>query len=93
MICLQAYTVGDVVGTLPCGHHFHNVCIRRWLHLKGNCPHCRDELHGGGMGGCGSGGGGAGPSGSAGGIGDGYFGDGSGGEGGGAAGGAVMVAA
>ena len=24
-----------------CAHHFHQQCIKRWLRVNANCPHCR----------------------------------------------------
>merc|ERR1712060_725955 len=40
-ICLCAYTQGDVVKRLDCGHKFHDACIDTWLvpHMPGRrCP-------------------------------------------------------
>ena len=33
-ICLVAYTLGDELKDLPCGHCFHNACIDEWLLRK-----------------------------------------------------------
>ncbi|CAH2062425.1 unnamed protein product, partial [Iphiclides podalirius] len=27
--------------TLPCGHRFHDKCVRRWVQDRQNCPNCR----------------------------------------------------
>ncbi|CAN0270934.1 unnamed protein product [Lampetra fluviatilis] len=44
---------------LPCGHLFHNACLRSWLEQDTSCPTCRMSLNingGGGGGGAGVGG-------------------------------------
>lgn len=44
-ICFYEHNVGDVqVARLPCGHLFHQRCIRDWLAKKCTCPICRYEL-------------------------------------------------
>lgn len=36
---LSEYDIGDLVKTLPCGHHFHANCINTWLTSSSvNCP-------------------------------------------------------
>ncbi|XP_030368639.1 E3 ubiquitin-protein ligase AMFR isoform X3 [Strigops habroptila] len=30
---------------LPCGHFFHNSCLRSWLEQDTSCPTCRMSLH------------------------------------------------
>mmetsp|Transcript_76878 Transcript_76878/g.212437 ORF Transcript_76878/g.212437 Transcript_76878/m.212437 type:complete len:257 (+) Transcript_76878:91-861(+) len=37
-ICLLDLEEGQLVGKLPCGHAFHEPCIRRWAAVKGCCP-------------------------------------------------------
>ena len=32
--------------TLPCGHLFHNSCLRSWLEQDTSCPTCRTSLKG-----------------------------------------------
>jgi len=44
VICLLELEEGQLVGQLPCGHAFHEPCIRRWLAVKGCCP-MRCPLH------------------------------------------------
>ncbi|CAK62998.1 unnamed protein product (macronuclear) [Paramecium tetraurelia] len=28
----------------PCGHHFHSICLTKWMNVKLNCPTCRSVL-------------------------------------------------
>jgi len=30
--------------TLPCGHQFHQSCLRDWSYTKTSCPNCREEF-------------------------------------------------
>eukprot|EP01083_Nonionella_stella_P200106 733161_1 len=40
-ICLDTFTTGDRVRTLPCDHIFHKTCIDMWLlERKKQCPLC-----------------------------------------------------
>jgi hypothetical protein len=44
-ICNGEYNVGDTLGRLTCGHHFHLSCIREWLLEKSvKCPMCNLDL-------------------------------------------------
>ncbi|KAF3796759.1 RING-H2 finger protein [Nymphaea thermarum] len=44
-ICLQEFGEGDIVRRLPkCRHHFHMVCIDRWLTIDASCPTCRQHV-------------------------------------------------
>ncbi|OWF54677.1 uncharacterized protein LOC110442343 [Mizuhopecten yessoensis] len=45
-VCLNAYTAGDSVCTLPCQgkHEFHEKCVKEWLKRNASCPICRFEL-------------------------------------------------
>lgn len=46
-VCLENYSDGDTQVALPCGHNFHEDCIRTWLgQYKRTCPVCRHELPG-----------------------------------------------
>ena len=40
-ICLMAYQAGKELSELPCGHCFHEECLRNWVIRVGNCPTCR----------------------------------------------------
>jgi len=40
-ICLEHYTVGEHVRTIPCFHTFHSKCIDPWLKRKAECPICK----------------------------------------------------
>ena len=51
-ICLAEFCDGDQIRFLPqCNHHFHVVCIDKWLLSHSSCPTCRhllksnDSLH------------------------------------------------
>ncbi|KAK7260507.1 hypothetical protein RIF29_26604 [Crotalaria pallida] len=44
-ICLAEFSDGDHVRFLPkCNHHFHVVCIDKWLLSHSSCPTCRHLL-------------------------------------------------
>lgn len=40
-ICQEEYNDGEEIGTLDCGHDFHNGCIKQWLKHKNLCPICK----------------------------------------------------
>lgn len=41
-ICLEKYRKGVVICGLPCGHHYHQTCIKLWLMRDHHCcPICR----------------------------------------------------
>ena len=47
MICLLPVAAGDEDGALlllPCGHGFHEECVRSWLHSNTTCPNCRADV-------------------------------------------------
>ncbi|CAM8978173.1 unnamed protein product [Rhodiola kirilowii] len=43
-ICWDVFAAGTGALKLPCGHLFHDACIRAWLARKWNCPMCRKEI-------------------------------------------------
>ena len=43
-ICRMEFEPEDTLLVLPCGHHYHSACIRRWLEDQKTCPHCGAEL-------------------------------------------------
>jgi hypothetical protein len=46
MICLSPFTKQTDCKTMhtPCGHCFHEECLKRWMDVKMQCPTCRSEL-------------------------------------------------
>ncbi|XP_075484277.1 putative E3 ubiquitin-protein ligase RHG1A isoform X2 [Primulina tabacum] len=40
-ICREEYDEGEDIGTLDCGHDFHQECIKQWLMHKNLCPICK----------------------------------------------------
>lgn len=43
-ICFDKMSVGDAAMRIPCGHLFHEDCVRKWLESSNMCPVCRYEL-------------------------------------------------
>lgn len=44
-VCLSKIEEGEEMRELRCEHHFHRVCLDRWIGYKGvTCPLCRDFL-------------------------------------------------
>ncbi|CAF2097360.1 hypothetical protein BRARA_E01491 [Brassica rapa] len=43
-ICLQEFSNGATVVTLPCAHDFDDECIVKWFEINILCPVCRFEL-------------------------------------------------
>jgi E3 ubiquitin-protein ligase RNF115/126 len=43
-ICLECFSVGNIVRVLECKHEFHENCIITWLKTRNTCPVCRHEL-------------------------------------------------
>lgn len=44
VVCFCSIDEGDVMIELPCGHLFHDECVRPWFHSKTSCPLCRTEI-------------------------------------------------
>lgn len=43
-ICHEDLEEADIA-SLPCGHHFHRKCVKKWLVFgKSRCPMCNDSL-------------------------------------------------
>ncbi|XP_033750157.1 E3 ubiquitin-protein ligase RNF115-like [Pecten maximus] len=45
-ICMEDFSLNEVVKKLPCEHHYHKDCIVPWLEMHGTCPVCRKDLNG-----------------------------------------------
>ena len=43
-ICLESFTLGNILRVLECKHEFHEKCIITWLTKRNTCPVCRHEL-------------------------------------------------
>ncbi|KAJ4892394.1 RING/U-box superfamily protein [Raphanus sativus] len=43
-ICLCDYEDGTELRELPCRHHFHEVCIDKWLRINATCPLCKFNI-------------------------------------------------
>lgn len=44
-ICMEEYTLNDVLKQLPCNHYYHKDCISKWLcNEKTTCPMCRKDV-------------------------------------------------
>jgi len=43
-ICCDAFECGERLTSLPCAHHFHSMCVNRWLAEKGTCPVCMRDV-------------------------------------------------
>lgn len=44
-ICLEDLEEGQPAVRIPCGHLYHEHCIKDWLRTSNECPACRYELH------------------------------------------------
>lgn len=42
--CLDTPTLGEKALTLPCGHWFHDQCVRFWLKRDKSCPICKRDI-------------------------------------------------
>ncbi len=41
-ICCEPFKCDDAMTIIePCNHHFHDMCLRKWLETKTECPMCR----------------------------------------------------
>ena len=42
-ICMQSFGSSCDIARLPCGHVFHEPCIKKWHRDQKNCGQCRQE--------------------------------------------------
>lgn len=43
-VCLSEFDNGQLLRRLPCGHHFHQHCIDKWLARSKVCPLCKQNI-------------------------------------------------
>ena len=43
VICMQTFGSSCDIARLPCGHVFHDRCIKKWHRAHKNCGQCRQE--------------------------------------------------
>lgn len=43
-ICLDELQIGQPALRIPCGHLYHEECVKDWLRKSNECPVCRYEL-------------------------------------------------
>lgn len=43
-ICLEELLKGETALRIPCGHLFHEECVKDWLKKSNECPVCRFEM-------------------------------------------------
>ncbi|WMV15126.1 hypothetical protein MTR67_008511 [Solanum verrucosum] len=43
-VCLSNFELGEEAKEMPCKHHFHSICIDKWLGINGSCPICRYKM-------------------------------------------------
>ena len=44
IICMEEFEKNEKVKLLPCGHIFHDNCIKEWLMKQKSCPFCKNEI-------------------------------------------------
>lgn len=44
VICMNEFTIGDIVRYLPCVHTYHKECIDDWLMRSFTCPSCMEPV-------------------------------------------------
>ena len=42
-ICMESFGSSCDIATIPCGHVFHEPCIKKWHNAHKNCGQCRQE--------------------------------------------------
>ncbi|KAJ7522110.1 hypothetical protein O6H91_19G083800 [Diphasiastrum complanatum] len=43
-ICLSTYESGEELRRLSCMHHFHRICVDKWLMIDARCPLCKEPV-------------------------------------------------
>ncbi|XP_026888881.2 E3 ubiquitin-protein ligase RNF128a isoform X2 [Electrophorus electricus] len=43
-VCIEPYSVGDVLSVLTCSHFFHKACVEPWLLEHRTCPMCKCDV-------------------------------------------------
>ncbi len=43
-ICIDDYENGDKLKLMDCKHHYHAICIDRWLARRAVCPMCKNNI-------------------------------------------------
>lgn len=44
MICMEEFSEGDMLRTLPCLHRYHRQCVDQWLNRASSCPICKRDV-------------------------------------------------
>eukprot|EP00929_Paragymnodinium_shiwhaense_P120329 TRINITY_DN92270_c0_g1_i1.p1 TRINITY_DN92270_c0_g1~~TRINITY_DN92270_c0_g1_i1.p1 ORF type:complete len:366 (-),score=77.93 TRINITY_DN92270_c0_g1_i1:103-1200(-) len=44
LICLEEFSEGEDVKTLPCLHIYHQKCVETWLRTDNSCPCCKTPI-------------------------------------------------
>ncbi|CAJ1365058.1 unnamed protein product [Effrenium voratum] len=44
MVCMEEFTDGDALRSLPCLHRYHQHCIDQWLCRSAECPICKQDI-------------------------------------------------
>lgn len=44
-ICIEKYTLDDIVSVLDCKHIYHTNCIKEWGKYKPECPLCKKKIN------------------------------------------------
>ena len=44
IICMEEFVKKENLKLLPCGHIFHDNCIKQWLLKEKTCPFCKSEI-------------------------------------------------
>jgi len=45
VICHEIFPKKNILAILPCGHHYHYPCIKKWIDDNHEtCPYCRDNI-------------------------------------------------